>query len=80
MQKEQREEEEKIRERWSSVIEKYEHEKIELIKERIESLEKLKNEVYNVKEINERQDKQLIEISDNFKLLKREIQILTRDK
>ena len=76
----QKEEEEKIRTRWTAVIEKYDKEKDELIKERLESLVKLKNEVYNLKEINEKQDKQLFQAIEQLKLLKTEIQILNRDK
>jgi len=80
MIKDQKEEEEKIRSRWSAVIEKYELEKNELIKERLESLVKLKNEVYNLKTINEQQDKQLFQAIEELKQLKTEIQILNRDK
>lgn len=76
----QKEEEEKIRSRWKAVIEKYDKEKDELIKERLESLVKLKNEVYNLKEINEKQDQQLFQAIEQLKLLKTEIQILNRDK
>tara|TARA_Y100000114_G_scaffold64308_2_gene58880 strand:- start:2039 stop:2386 length:348 start_codon:yes stop_codon:yes gene_type:complete len=76
----QKEEEEKIRSRWTAVIEKYDKEKDELIKERLESLVKLKNEVYNLKEINEKQDQQLFQAIEQLKLLKTEIQILNRDK
>ena len=76
----QKEEEEKIRTRWTAVIEKYDKEKDELIKERLESLVKLKNEVYNLKEINEKQDKQLFQAIEQLRLLKTEIQILNRDK
>ena len=76
----QKEEEEKIRSRWTAVIEKYDKEKDELIKERLESLVKLKNEVYNLKEINEKQDQQLFQAIEQQKLLKTEIQILNRDK
>ena len=76
----QKEEEEKIRTRWTAVIEKYDKEKDELIKERLESLVKLKNEVYNLKEINEKQDQQLFQAIEQLKLLKTEIQILNRDK
>ena len=76
----QKEEEDKIRLRWSQVIEKYDKEKDELMKERLESLVKLKNEVYNLKEINEKQDKQLFQAIEELKLLKTEIQILNRDK
>lgn len=76
----QKEEEEKIRNRWKAVIEKYDKEKDELIKERLESLVKLKNEVYNLKEINEKQDQQLFQAIEQLKLLKTEIQILNRDK
>tara|TARA_R100000655_G_scaffold37880_2_gene72627 strand:+ start:6601 stop:6948 length:348 start_codon:yes stop_codon:yes gene_type:complete len=76
----QKEEEDRIRNRWSAVIEKYDKEKDELIKERLESLVKLKNEVYNLKEINEKQDKQLFQAIEELKLLKTEIQILNREK
>ena len=76
----QKEEEEKIRTRWTAVIDKYDKEKDELIKERLESLVKLKNEVYNLKEINEKQDQQLFQAIEQLKLLKTEIQILNRDK
>ena len=76
----QKEEEEKIRTRWTAVIEKYDKEKDELIKERLESLVKLKNEVYNLKEINEKQDQQLFQAIEQLKLLKTEIQILNREK
>ena len=76
----QKEEEDRIRNRWSAVIEKYDKEKNELMKERLESLVKLKNEVYNLKEINEKQDKQLFQAIEELKLLKTEIQILNRDK
>ena len=62
------------------MIEKYDKEKDELIKERLESLVKLKNEVYNLKEINEKQDQQLFQAIEQLKLLKTEIQILNRDK
>ena len=80
MLKDQKEEEEKIRSRWSEVIEKYELEKNELIRERLDSLVKLKNEVYNLKEINEKQDHQLLQAIDELKKLKVEIQILNREK
>lgn len=80
MLKEQKEEEERIRQRWRSVIEKYEHEKDELVQERLGSLVKLKNQVYNLKEINEKQDKQLLQTIEELKLLRTEIQILNRDK
>ena len=46
------------------MIEKYDKEKDDLIKERLESLVKLKNEVYNLKEINEKQDQQLFPSHD----------------
>ena len=78
MLKEQKEEEERIRQRWRAVIEKYEQEKEELLKERLCSLVKLKNEVYNLKEINEKQDKQLLQSIEELKLLRTEIQILNR--
>ena len=80
MLKEQKEEQERIRQRWRSVIEKYEHEKDELVQERLGSLVKLKNQVYNLKEINEKQDKQLLQTIEELKLLRTEIQILNRDK
>ena len=80
MLKEQKEEEERIRQRWRSVIEKYEHEKDELVQERLGSLVKLKNQVYNLKEINEKQDKHLLQTIEELKLLRTEIQILYRDK
>jgi hypothetical protein len=80
MLKEQKEEEERIRQRWRSVIEKYEQEKDELVQERLGSLVKLKNQVYNLKEINEKQDKQLLQTIEELKLLRTEIQILNRDK
>ena len=54
--------------------------KDELMKERLDSLVKLKNEVYNLKEINEKQDKQLFQAIEELKLLKTEIQILNREK
>lgn len=76
----QKEEEDRIRSRWSAIIEKYDKEKDELMKERLESLVKLKNEVYNLKEINEKQDKQLFQAIEELKLLRTEIQILNRDK
>ncbi len=46
----QKEEEEKIRDRFKSVIEKYDSERDQLLKERFESLAKLQSEVYNLKE------------------------------
>tara|TARA_Y100000593_G_scaffold23823_2_gene47217 strand:+ start:324 stop:704 length:381 start_codon:yes stop_codon:yes gene_type:complete len=76
--KEQKEEEDKIRDRWSAVIEKYDQEKNDLMKERLESLVKLKNEVYNLKEINTKQDQQLLSVIEEIKLLRTEIQILNR--
>ena len=46
----QKKEEEKIRERFTAVIEKYDLERDQLLKERFESLAKLQTEVYNLKE------------------------------
>ena len=46
----QKEEEDKIRDRFKSVIEKYDSERDQLLKERFESLAKLQSEVYNLKE------------------------------
>ena len=46
----QKEEEEKIRDRFKSVIEKYDSERDQLLKERFESLAKLQTEVYNLRE------------------------------
>jgi hypothetical protein len=80
MLKEQKEEEERIRQRWRSVIEKYEQEKDDLTQERLGSLVKLKNQVYNLKEINEKQDKQLLQTIEELKLLRTEIKILNREK
>ena len=74
----QKEEEEKIRNRFAAVIEKYDAEKESLTKERLTSLIKLKNEVSNLKEINEKQDKQLLTTIEELKLLRTEIQILNR--
>lgn len=74
----QKEEEEKIRSRFTAVIEKYDTEKESLTKERLESLTKLKCEVSNLKEINEKQDKQLLTTIEEIKLLRTEIQILNR--
>ena len=59
MLKLQKEEEDKIRERFKLVIDKYDQEKDQLYKERLESLVKLKNEIYNLKELNKNQDKLL---------------------
>lgn len=72
----QKEEEEKIRSRFTAVIEKYDTEKESLTKERLESLIKLKCEVANLKEINEKQDKQLLTTIEELKLLRTEIKIL----
>jgi hypothetical protein len=77
---EQKEEEEKIRNRWTAVIEKYDEEKTNLTKERLESLVKLKNEVYNLKELNQNQEKLLINMIEELKLLKTEISIQNRKK
>tara|TARA_Y100001938_G_C8047360_1_gene409703 strand:+ start:312 stop:704 length:393 start_codon:yes stop_codon:yes gene_type:complete len=74
----QKDEEEKIRSRFTAVIEKYDNEKESLTKERLDSLVKLKCEVANLKEINEKQDKQLLTTIEEIKLLRTEIQILNR--
>ena len=71
-------EEEKIRDRFSVVIEKYDSEKESLMKERLESLVKLKNEIYNLKELNKKQDSSLLSLIDEIKLLRTEISALNR--
>lgn len=71
-------EEDKIRERFSVVINKYDTEKELLMKERLESLVKLKNEIYNLKELHKKQDSVMLSMIEEIKLLRTEISVLNR--
>lgn len=72
------EEQEKIRERFQLVIEKYDHEKTEMINERINNLNDLKNAINDLKQINEQQNIIISDSQSELRDIKTELKILLR--
>ena len=72
------EEQEKIRSRWRTVIEKYDLEKSEMIEERINNLNDLKNAINQLKVINEEQNRLLNEAHNELRDMRTEIKIRLR--
>tara|TARA_B100000945_G_C19826102_1_gene342770 strand:+ start:116 stop:463 length:348 start_codon:yes stop_codon:yes gene_type:complete len=72
------EEQEKIRSRWRTVIEKYDVEKSEMIEERINNLNDLKNAINQLKVINEEQNRLLNEAHNELRDMRTEIKIRLR--
>mgnify|MGYP003670703187 FL=1 len=72
------EEQEKIRSRWRSVIEKYDLEKSEMIEERMNNLNDLKNAINQLKVINEEQNRLLNEAHNELRDMRTEIKIKLR--
>ena len=72
------EEQEKIRTRWRTVIEKYDVEKSEMIEERINNLTDLKNAINQLKVINEEQNRLLNEAHNELRDMRTELKIRLR--
>lgn len=72
------EEQEKIRERFQVVIEKYDLEKTEMINERINNLVDLKNAISDLKQINEQQNILIHDSQSELRDIKTELKILLR--
>ena len=72
------EEQEKIRTRWRTVIEKYDVEKSEMIEERINNLTDLKNAINQLKVINDEQNRLLNEAHNELRDMRTEIKIRLR--
>jgi uncharacterized membrane protein YgaE (UPF0421/DUF939 family) len=72
------EEQEKIRSRWRTVIDKYDVEKSEMIEERINNLNDLKNAINQLKVINEEQNRLLNEAHNELRDMRTEIKIRLR--
>jgi hypothetical protein len=71
-------EQEKIRTRWRTVIEKYDMEKSEMIEERIGNLNDLKNAINALKVLNEEQNRLIAHAQDELREMKTEIKIKLR--
>lgn len=71
-------EQEKIRERFQAVIEKYDIEKTEMINERINNLVELKNAINDLKQINEQQNIIIADSQTELRDIKTELKILLR--
>ena len=73
-------EEERIRNRFQIVIDKYDTEKEALLKERLDSLVQLKNAIMNLKELNDDQKKLQQESLNELKELKTRIKLIGKEK